>query len=83
MANNQVSEFRRLSSDVTPTHYDLVIDPDIERSLFKGKVSIDLNVTKTTSCIELHTIGLHLTSIEYLPLGCQGRTLHYSFFPCS
>ena len=38
--------FHRLSKNVVPTHYEILIAPDLESFKFSGKVAINLKVKK-------------------------------------
>lgn len=51
-----------LPSNVVPTHYDLTLEPELERHAFKGSVTIDLEVTQASNSITLHTLDLEIQS---------------------
>ena len=55
-----------LPTDVVPKHYDLALEVDFEKFIFKGVVTIDLDVAKDTGSISLNTLELeiHSTSIH-------------------
>ena len=46
-----------LPANVVPRHYDLCITPDLKEFVFKGVVTIELDVVASTDTIELH--GCH------------------------
>lgn len=54
----------RLPKSITPDSYDLTIDPDLERGLFKGSESITLNAVQTVDRIYLNAHGLTIDSAE-------------------
>lgn len=39
-------EFERLPSNVTPSHYELVLEPDLEKLVFKGQTTTNIQVLK-------------------------------------
>ena len=43
-----------LPANVVPRHYDLCITPDLKEFVFKGVVTIELDVVASTDTIELH-----------------------------
>jgi aminopeptidase N len=49
-----------LPAEVTPEHYDLEITPDAKALTFKGRVAIDLKVTKATERVMLNAVELNL-----------------------
>lgn len=61
----------RLPSDVLiPTHYDLIIMPDLTTSSYDGAVQINLKILKQTNEIILHSDEtLNIEEIYYLNLG--------------
>ncbi|KAL4641863.1 glutamyl aminopeptidase isoform X1 [Arapaima gigas] len=44
----------RLPSYIVPVHYDLDLAPDLDTDIYKGSVSIHLNVSKATQHLWLH-----------------------------
>jgi puromycin-sensitive aminopeptidase len=50
----------RLPRTVVPSHYDIVIVPDIENATFTGTVGIDVDVTEPTSLVVMNAIELVL-----------------------
>lgn len=55
----------RLPTSVTPTHYRLAIEPDLEAGSFTGTVSIDLSVAEETATIDLHALDLEIHAISF------------------
>ncbi|KAK0389115.1 hypothetical protein NLU13_2690 [Sarocladium strictum] len=58
-----------LPANVVPRHYDLAIEPDLEKFTFGGSVTIDLDVVEETTKISLHTLELELSSVSVV---CDG-----------
>ena len=50
----------RLPRTVVPSHYDLVLEPDLEHSSFRGTASITIDVRETTRAIVLNANELTL-----------------------
>ncbi|KIY51112.1 hypothetical protein FISHEDRAFT_71404 [Fistulina hepatica ATCC 64428] len=50
----------RLPLDVKPTHYDVIVQTDLQESSFAGLVAIHLDVKKETSQVVLHSSALEL-----------------------
>lgn len=57
-------EFERLPSNVKPSHYELVLEPDLEKLVFKGQTTTNIQVLKNlielTFQIFYHKNNLHL-----------------------
>lgn len=53
-----------LPANVVPKHYDLILEPDLEKFTFDGKVVIDLDVEENSSSVELHTLELDIQSAK-------------------
>ncbi|MBT8198837.1 MAG: M1 family metallopeptidase, partial [Acidimicrobiia bacterium] len=53
----------RLPRTVLPTHYELVMEPDLEAATFRGSVVIDVEVASPTSVIELNAAELEFDSV--------------------
>ncbi|PYI04445.1 aminopeptidase 2 [Aspergillus sclerotiicarbonarius CBS 121057] len=51
-------ESGRLPTNVRPVHYDLMLEPDLETFMFRGRVDIRLDVLEETTSITLHAIDL-------------------------
>lgn len=56
-----------LPRSVTPENYDLFIDPDLDKGLFKGSESITINVAQTVDRVYLNSHGLTIESAEIRP----------------
>ncbi|KEP46602.1 putative AAP1-alanine/arginine aminopeptidase, partial [Rhizoctonia solani 123E] len=50
----------RLPTSVRPTHYDLTIQTDLDSLVFKGYISIDLDVLEETTNITFNSLNLVL-----------------------
>src|SRR5439155_14619761 len=57
----ETNEFR-LPGSVKPRSYHLALEPDLEALVFKGDVTIDLDVRAATREIVLHAAGLEIHS---------------------
>src|SRR5262245_8928848 len=64
----------RLSKDVVPVGYQLVLDLDPARDTFDGRVEIEVRLRKPTDAIELHAHELQATRAQ-LVSGTRSRTL--------
>ena len=53
----------RLGREVLPTAYDLEIETDADATRFRGRVTIDLDVTEPTSTVVLHAKDLDVELI--------------------
>jgi len=60
----QTSDSFRLPKSVTPETYDLSIDPDLEKGIFKGSETIVINAAQTVDRIYLNAHGLTIESAE-------------------
>ncbi|KAF6213765.1 hypothetical protein GE061_011487 [Apolygus lucorum] len=67
-----------LPKDVTPLHYDIFLNPDIEKGEFTGRLNITLNVTSSKDHIILHSKLLNITSSQvfatdgtFVPVKCS------------
>mmetsp|Transcript_66812 Transcript_66812/g.118290 ORF Transcript_66812/g.118290 Transcript_66812/m.118290 type:complete len:881 (-) Transcript_66812:54-2696(-) len=58
-----------LPSDVVPEHYDLTLEPDLERFTFEGIVKITCDVQVATDKVSLHAHELVLSSADFTPAG--------------
>ncbi len=56
----------RLSRDIRPSNYDISFDVNLEKSTFSGKETIDLQITKPTSKIILHSVDLKIKGASLL-----------------
>lgn len=62
--NSDISPIVRLPENINPLHYTLKINPDLDRSTFKGVVDITLSVVKSTKEIQLFSEGLVVQQLE-------------------
>ncbi|KAI9852169.1 MAG: Aminopeptidase 2 mitochondrial [Thelocarpon superellum] len=53
-----------LPTNVTPVHYDLTLEPDLEKFTYDGSVAIDLKVNTDTTSIALNTIDIEILSTK-------------------
>ncbi|KAJ8603570.1 hypothetical protein MRB53_042113 [Persea americana] len=60
MATNIVNAREVLPTNVRPTHYDLVVEPDLDKFTFHGTVSIDLDVLEDSTSISLNTVDIEI-----------------------
>ena len=56
----------RLSSDITPLYYNIVIKPDLESFVFTGNETIDIKVLKETNKITLHSKDINIEKVELI-----------------
>ena len=54
-----------LSSDVLPSHYDLTLEPDLERFSFEGCVKISCDVHVATDTISVHAHELLISQATF------------------
>ena len=52
----------RLPRTVLPSHYKLLLKPDLDAATFEGEVTIDVDVTEPTSQVKLHAKDLNITA---------------------
>eukprot|EP00405_Crypthecodinium_cohnii_P010223 CAMPEP_0206429112 /NCGR_PEP_ID=MMETSP0324_2-20121206/6049_1 /ASSEMBLY_ACC=CAM_ASM_000836 /TAXON_ID=2866 /ORGANISM="Crypthecodinium cohnii, Strain Seligo" /LENGTH=882 /DNA_ID=CAMNT_0053894735 /DNA_START=32 /DNA_END=2680 /DNA_ORIENTATION=+ len=57
-----------LPADVEPEHYDLTLEPDLEKFFFDGTVAITVDVKVATDIITVHTKELVVFSGVFKPL---------------
>ena len=53
-----------LPLDVEPTHYDIELEPDLEKFSFTGSESISILIRKPTSRVVLHAMDLKISKVE-------------------
>lgn len=53
-----------LPANVKPSHYDLVLEPDLEAFKYTGSVTIDLDVLEDSTSIALNTIDIEVKDVE-------------------
>lgn len=54
----------RLPQSVIPTHYNLILNPDLQSGTFTGQIDIHFTAVEIVSLIKLHSKGLTIESIE-------------------
>ncbi|MGQ4809679.1 Aminopeptidase N [Candidatus Entotheonellaceae bacterium PAL068K] len=55
----------RLPRMVLPSHYDLALEPDLERAAFSGSVAISVEVTEPVDTVWLNAAELQVTSAVF------------------
>lgn len=55
---------QRLPTTIVPSHYKLLLDPDIGRQKFTGEETITVQVRQATSQIVLNSLGLEISLAE-------------------
>jgi aminopeptidase 2 len=51
-----------LPTNVIPKHYDVTLEPDFEKFVFKGTVLVEFDVKEETKSISLHTLEIDIHS---------------------
>lgn len=51
-----------LPTNVVPTHYDVTLEPDLEKFTFKGTVLVEFDVKEETKSISLHSLEIDIQS---------------------
>jgi puromycin-sensitive aminopeptidase len=54
-----------LPTSIRPTHYELVLSPDLDDAIFTGEVGIDLEITAAAHEIVMNSIELEIESAEF------------------
>jgi aminopeptidase 2 len=62
-----------LPANVVPRHYDVTIEPDLEKFTFEGSVTIDLDVAEDSTKISIHTLELDLHKVSVSSGGAKLR----------
>ncbi|XP_057304865.1 puromycin-sensitive aminopeptidase-like [Hydractinia symbiolongicarpus] len=65
MTQVEKKKFKRLSRCVIPLHYDITLQPDLEKFVFSGKETIDVTVVKETKQIKLNCLDIDISSATY------------------
>ncbi|MEO5595800.1 MAG: M1 family metallopeptidase, partial [Lysobacteraceae bacterium] len=65
----------QLPRDVRPTHYAITITPDAARLMFKGEVTIDIDVLMPTRRIVLNALDLEFAQVDLISTDAA-RTPH-------
>ncbi|KAI9471610.1 hypothetical protein LPJ78_001603 [Coemansia sp. RSA 989] len=60
-AQKPVEERELLPANVTPTHYEILLAPDLEALTYSGKVSINVRIHESTKEVVLHSNELELS----------------------
>ena len=55
----------RLTKDVVPIEYKIVLKPDLDRFVFEGEESIEIKVKKETREIILHSKKLKISEVVF------------------
>ncbi len=55
---------QRLPTTIVPSHYKLLLDPDIGQQKFTGEETITVQVQQATSEIVLNSLGLEISLAE-------------------
>ncbi|XP_053386790.1 endoplasmic reticulum aminopeptidase 1-like [Mercenaria mercenaria] len=63
----------RLPKSVIPTHYQLLLHPNISQSFFSGTVKIHCDITHRTNFIVFHVKTLNITKLELQDLKKLGQ----------
>ncbi|XP_070794866.1 leucyl-cystinyl aminopeptidase isoform X1 [Pituophis catenifer annectens] len=59
----------RLPEFVVPTHYDIVLQPNLTTMRFTGSVQITVEVIQVTMHVILHSSKLNITKVTFVSLG--------------
>jgi aminopeptidase N/puromycin-sensitive aminopeptidase len=63
---------QRLPNNVVPSHYDLKLDPNIQKKTFSGEETIDVRIGQPTTEIVLNSVGLDISEAH---VTAGGKTL--------
>lgn len=64
-ANMDISKGREvLPKNVKPLHYDLTLEPDLEKFTYEGTVTIELDVVEDTKSISLNTFEIDIVETK-------------------
>ena len=63
----------RLPRTVTPTHYELTMEPDLEAASFAGSMRVDVDVHEAVDEIVINAAELQIDRVELS--GVAGETL--------
>ncbi|XP_076055525.1 puromycin-sensitive aminopeptidase isoform X1 [Oratosquilla oratoria] len=56
--------FERLPQSIQPKHYDITLQPNLTKCIFKGWQTIDLEVKEPTAKVQLNTLDLTLSEVK-------------------
>lgn len=67
-------------SQQVPLHYDLQLHPILEKNLFTGTVTIEIELTNPSSCFVLHSDDLRLSNVRVTSSAGQESEVEEVFF---
>ena len=67
--DSSASSFQRLPTDVTPSHYDVVIKPDLEKCTFSGSCNISVTTNKPVKSFTLNSADLEIETARFCTAG--------------
>jgi puromycin-sensitive aminopeptidase len=53
----------RLDDGIRPSHYDVLLDIDLDAARFSGRVTIHIDVDTATDLVRLHAVDLEITEV--------------------
>lgn len=62
---DETNSIHRLPKNVTPSHYQLEIQPDLEKFTFEGKVVVALKINQSTRSITLNCLDIEIESVQF------------------
>ena len=68
-SNSQGPVNLRLSEDVKPILYDLLLHPDLQTGYFTGNVKIDLEISSSINEFAIHALYLNISSVNFTLAG--------------